>query len=130
MLNILVTGSNGQLGSELKSLSNDYKYSFFFTDRNSLDITNEEVIKSFVKENSIDTIINCAAYNLVDLAEQEKDLCDLVNHLAVKNLARICNKSKIKLIHFSSDYVFSSNSNNSCFKESRAASDISCSSFT
>ncbi len=106
MLNILVAGSNGQVGSEIKELSPNYPYHFFFTDRETLDITNEEVIKSFVQENNINTIINCAAYTAVDKAESDEVTADLVNRKAVKKLAKISFLNNIKLIHISTDYVF------------------------
>ncbi|HHB94428.1 MAG TPA: dTDP-4-dehydrorhamnose reductase [Campylobacterales bacterium] len=106
MLNILVTGSNGQLGSEIKELSSNYPYNFFFTDREALDITNQEAIKNFIEENSIDTIINCAAYTAVDKAEDDVALANEINHLAVNSLAQISKEQNIKLIHISTDYVF------------------------
>jgi len=104
--NILVTGANGQVGSELRELSSNYQYSFFFTDKETLDITNEEAIKNFITENSINVIINCAAYTAVDKAQSEQELSDKINHLAVKNLAMLSNEFRIKLIHISTDYVF------------------------
>ena len=64
--NVLVTGSNGQLGSEIKELSKEYSYNFFFTDRSNIDITSKESIKEFCQTNSINVIINCAAYTAVD----------------------------------------------------------------
>ena len=106
MLNVLVTGSNGQVGSEIKELSPNYPYHFFFTDRDTLDITNEEAITNFIQENNINTIINCAAYTAVDKAESETELANKINHIAVKNLARLSNEFLIKLIHISTDYVF------------------------
>jgi dTDP-4-dehydrorhamnose reductase len=106
-MNILVTGSQGQLGSELQDLAKDYpKYTFFFTDIKELDITNEDQIARFVKSNKIETIINCAAYTAVDKAESDKQQAMLVNATAVKYLAQVCGKSNILLIHFSTDYVF------------------------
>ncbi|MEZ4693970.1 MAG: sugar nucleotide-binding protein, partial [Aliarcobacter sp.] len=63
--NILVTGSNGQVGSEIKELSSNYNYNFFFTTRDDIDITNKESIKSYCEKNSINVIINCAAYTAV-----------------------------------------------------------------
>ena len=105
-MNILVTGSNGQLGSEIKELSLNYPYNFFFTDVNELDITNENNIKKFVNEKDIDLIINCAAYTAVDKAEEENDLADLVNHKAVEYLANTAKEKNIPLIHISTDYVF------------------------
>ena len=106
MLNILVTGSNGQLGSEIRELSMDYKNNYFFTDKDELDITNEEAIKNFIEENNIDTIINCAAYTAVDKAEEDKANADKVNHLAVKYLAQVSKEKNIRLVHISTDYVF------------------------
>lgn len=106
MLNVLVTGSKGQLGSEIKELSKDYKYNFYFTDRNTLDISNPHAIKEFVNSNNINTIINCAAYTAVDKAESDIENADKINHLAVKYLAQIAKEKNIKLIHVSTDYVF------------------------
>jgi len=106
MTNILVTGANGQLGSELQMLSKDYNYNFFFTDRNTLDITNEEEINNFTQTNNINIIINCAAYTAVDKAEDDEVNTDKVNHLATKYLAQIVKDKNIKLIHISTDYVF------------------------
>ena len=72
MLNVLVTGSNGQLGSEIKELSADYQDNYFFTDKDELDITDESAIKNFIEENDIGIIINCAAYTAVDQAEEDE----------------------------------------------------------
>lgn len=106
MINILVTGSKGQLGSEIKELSNEYKYNFFFTDRSNLDITNSKEAKNFIDSNNINTIINCAAYTAVDKAEDDEVNTNKINHLVVKNLAQIAKERNIKLIHVSTDYVF------------------------
>ena len=106
MTNILVTGSNGQLGSEIRELASEYEYNFFFTDRSTLDISNEMTIKNFIEENSINAIINCAAYTAVDKAEEDELNADKVNHLAVKHLAQIAKEKNIKLMHISTDYVF------------------------
>ena len=106
MLNILVTGSNGQLGSEVKRLSSDYNYTFFFTTKEQLDITNENALKEFINKHSIEVIINCAAYTNVDKAENNKREADLINRKAVKKLAKISKEKNIKLIHISTDYVF------------------------
>jgi len=105
-MNILVTGSNGQLGSEIKSLSKNYPYKFFFTDKNELDISKKEDVSKFIEENNIDLIINCAAYTAVDKAEEEQELADLINYKAVKYLAKIAKDNNIVLIHISTDYVF------------------------
>ena len=111
-MNILVTGKNGQLGSEFCNLSLDYKYhNFYFSDVESLDITNSELLNNYFVLNKIDLIVNCAAYTAVDKAEEEKDKANEVNNIAVGNLVRVCIKHNIKLIHISTDYVFDGNKN-------------------
>ena len=107
MSRILVTGANGQLGSEIRELESVYgQYTFFFTDIHNLDLTDHEGVKSFITDNNIEVIINCAAYTAVDKAEAEPDVANAINHLVVKNLAEIAKANKIKLIHISTDYVF------------------------
>jgi len=109
MTNILVTGSNGQLGSELKILNDEFlmlNYKAFFTCKDKLDITNRLNIQNFCELNNIKIIINTAAYTAVDKAEDDIINVDRVNHLAVKNLAQIAKYKNIKLIHISTDYVF------------------------
>ena len=106
MINILVTGSNGQVGSEIKGLSSEYNYNFLFTDRDSLDITDKKKIEELVDENNTNVIINCAAYTAVDKAEEEREIAELINYKAVKYLAEISKEKNIKLIHISTDYVF------------------------
>lgn len=105
-VNILVTGSNGQLGSEIRELSSNYSYNFFFTDRNNIDITSKDSIRSFCQTNNINVIINCAAYTAVDRAESDEINADLINRKAVKKLAIVSKELNIKLIHISTDYVF------------------------
>ncbi|HJE03520.1 MAG TPA: dTDP-4-dehydrorhamnose reductase [Aliarcobacter thereius] len=104
--NILVTGSNGQLGSEIKELSSNYNYNFFFTTRDDMDITSKDSIKEFCQTNSINVIINCAAYTAVDKAQSDIENADLVNRKAVKKLSIVAKELNIKLIHISTDYVF------------------------
>ncbi|AXX90446.1 dTDP-4-dehydrorhamnose reductase [Arcobacter suis] len=104
--NILVTGTNGQLGSEIKVISSNYSYNFFFTDRNNINITSKESIKKFCQINNINVIINCAAYTAVDIAESDEINADLINRKAVKKLALVSKELNIKLIHISTDYVF------------------------
>ncbi|MDT0294048.1 dTDP-4-dehydrorhamnose reductase [Mesonia ostreae] len=105
--NILVTGANGQLGSEIKQLSESLSnYHFTFTDVDELDITNKQDIESFIIANKIHIIINCAAYTAVDKAESEKQLADEINHFAVKYLAEVAKAKHVQLIHISTDYVF------------------------
>ena len=106
MSNILVTGVNGQLGSEIKELSNNYPANYFFTDRDSLDITDQNALINYIQKNDIDTIVNCAAYTAVDKAENDIQNADRVNHLAVKYMAEIAKEKNIKFVHISTDYVF------------------------
>lgn len=106
-MNILVTGKNGQLGSEFSHLSSMYKYhNFYFTDVECLDLTISEQVNEYFVLNKIDLIVNCAAYTAVDKAEEEKDKANEVNNIAISNLVRVCLKHDIKLIHISTDYVF------------------------
>ncbi|MEH6406647.1 MAG: dTDP-4-dehydrorhamnose reductase [Leeuwenhoekiella sp.] len=106
-MNVLVTGSSGQLGSEINALASLYKeYHFFFTDVEELDITNEIAISEYVETHKINTIINCAAYTAVDNAESEPEIADKINHIAVKNLSAIAREKSLRLIHISTDYVF------------------------
>jgi dTDP-4-dehydrorhamnose reductase len=107
MSNILVTGASGQLGSELKDLSSLYpNNTFVFTDVAELDICNHTAVKEFIVKNEINIIINCAAYTAVDKAEEQEDLANAINHLAIANFAQIAKDINIKLIHISTDYVF------------------------
>lgn len=107
MNNILITGSNGQLGSEIQSLSTHFKdFRFHFCDINTLDITNAEAVEKHIVKNHINTIINCAAYTAVDNAEDDIETADQINHIAVANLGKISKKLQLKLIHISTDYVF------------------------
>ena len=106
MPNVLVTGSDGQLGSEINVLSKHYDYNFFFTARSGLDIGKTEDVLNYINAHNIDAIINCAAYTAVDKAEEDALNADKINHLAVKNLANIAKEKDIQLIHISTDYVF------------------------
>ena len=106
MTNILVTGSNGQVGSELRELSSNYPYNFYFTDKESLDITNLDALNEFISSNKIDIIINPAAYTAVDKAQSDEENADAINHIAVKYLSKIAKEKNIKFIHISTDYVF------------------------
>lgn len=111
--NILVTGSNGQLGSEIRRISANHEnnFRFFFTDVAELDITDLQAIDSFIKENSINYIINCAAYTAVDKAEDDIDLCYKINRDAVANLGRAAVNNQVKVIHISTDYVYDGTAN-------------------
>ena len=107
MKNILVTGCNGQLGNEMQILAAGHpEFNYFFTDVKELDITDEKAINSFVKEHSIDCIVNCAAYTAVDKAESDEALCDLLNHVAPGYLAKAVHEQGGCMVQVSTDYVF------------------------
>lgn len=114
MKNILVTGANGQLAQCLKDVAeyaNQDEYQFVFVSRNELDISNVKEIEDYFQSTNIDSVVNCAAYTAVDLAETEKEKAFQTNAEAVGNLAKICSENKIEFIHISTDYVFDGNSN-------------------
>ena len=99
-MNILVTGSNGQLGSEIREIAPRYSaYRFFFTDVAELDICDIKALDEFVGAHHIDTIINCAAYTAVDKAETDAPLCYKINRDAVENIARVASQARLKVVH-------------------------------
>ena len=105
-MNILVTGANGQLGSELKIVSENSHDNYIFTDVAELDITDAEAVAHMVKENDIKAIVNCAAYTNVDKAESDADFAERLNAGAVRNLAEAVKGNDGILIQVSTDYVF------------------------
>lgn len=106
MANILVTGSNGQLGSELRKIGFTALDEVWYTDVEDLDITVYSAVSGFVQKNEIDTIINCAAYTAVDKAEDEPALAAKINTDGAATLARVAEDEACLLIHVSTDYVF------------------------
>lgn len=106
-MNILITGCNGQLGNEMQLLEkNNPQHCYFNTDVALLDITDAQAVKSFVDKNSIDGIVNCAAYTAVDKAESDKELCARINAEAPRLLAEAMAERDGWLIQVSTDYVF------------------------
>lgn len=106
-MKILITGSNGQLGSELRELSGLYPdYQFIYTDINELDITSETAVDRFMEINKPQVIINCAAYTAVDKAESYEDAAFLINAVSSGILAKAATKHNAYLVHVSTDYVF------------------------
>ena len=109
-MNLLVTGCYGQLGRELQRLaSNSFEHQWFFTDVDSLDITDPDAVERCFSEHRIGVCINCAAYTAVDKAEDEPDIAARVNTLAPQILAETCLKHDALLVHISTDYVFDGN---------------------
>lgn len=124
-MKILITGANGQLGSELrKVLDPVYPGRVLYTDVKELDLTDSKAVELFVVDNDITHIINCAAYTAVDRAEEEKMLCASINIDAVKNLALAADKNGAKIIHISTDYVFDG-TNHRPYKEADKVNPIS-----
>jgi dTDP-4-dehydrorhamnose reductase len=109
---IIVTGSGGQLGSELKDLSATEPFQFIFFDRTQLDIHDPLAVQKAFQEHEPHYLINCAAYTAVDKAENEEALATEINGTAVGNLAAACHKSGSGFIHISTDYVFSGDQQN------------------
>jgi dTDP-4-dehydrorhamnose reductase len=106
-MNILITGCNGQLGNEMQLLEEvNPQHTYFNTDVAELDITDSAAIEKFVNENQIDGIVNCAAYTAVDKAEDNQELCRLLNTVAPGYLAAAIEKRGGWLIQVSTDYVF------------------------
>ena len=109
-MNILVTGANGQLGQQFKNNTTNSDFEFYFADENELDITNKNDILNYISDYKIKYILNCAAYTDVNGSESNKELAIKINSEAIKNLVEICEEQKIKMIHFSTDYVYNSES--------------------
>ena len=110
-MKILVLGCKGQLGRCLNDQLISTYHEVIYTSREQIDIADFEVTKNKILKTSPDLIINATAYTAVDKAEEDHETADLINHLAVKNIADICNQLKCWLIHVSTDYVFDGNSN-------------------
>lgn len=106
MLNILITGANGQLGSSLRRLGGVSPHNYICTDVAQLDITDADAVMQSVRENRIDVIVNCAAYTNVERAEEDESTADLLNHRAAGNLAAAAKACGATLFHVSTDYVF------------------------
>lgn len=123
-MNILITGSNGQLGNELRDLIAVYnKVDFIFKDLPDLDICDYSRLKSFIIDNNINGVINCAAYTDVDNAEDNAEVAIKVNSEGVCNLVNALKSVNGKLIHISTDYVFDG-SNSNPYKESDTVNPI------
>jgi dTDP-4-dehydrorhamnose reductase len=107
MKTILVTGSNGQLGNEIKDRAAKYPdFRFLFTDLAELDITRQDALDNYFRKHVPDYLVNCAAYTAVDKAESDRDTAFLVNSKATELIHNCCNRYGSRLIHISTDYVF------------------------
>ena len=111
---VLVTGANGQLGNEMRLISKNSPHRFIFSDVTQnedeetvyLDITKIDEIRAFVVKESVDVVVNCAAYTNVDKAEDEPEIAQLLNSKAPENLAIVMKENNGLLVHISTDYVF------------------------
>jgi len=111
MKKILVTGANGQLGSELNVLSMNYpNYQWIFADRTKVTLDNLELLNTQLESIQPNIILNCGAYTAVDKAETEKELAFTINNFAVELIAKYASENNVKLIHISTDYVFDGSS--------------------
>ena len=109
-MKILITGGNGQLGSELHKISTNYNFEWLFTDRKSFNISDLDNINIYLNICKPNIIINCAAYTYVDKAEDDFEFANIVNHKAISLIAKWCNDNNCNLIHISTDYVYDGNS--------------------
>ncbi|OXA81450.1 dTDP-4-dehydrorhamnose reductase [Flavobacterium aquidurense] len=138
MKKILVTGANGQLGSELSVLAANYpKYEWIFADRTKVTLDNLDLLQFQLNEINPDIIFNCGAYTAVDKAETEKELAFTINYSAIEVIAKYAKKNTVKLIHISTDYVFDGSSSVALneeaetnpiniYGESKRAGEIAC----
>ena len=120
-MNILVTGANGQLGNEMRIVSQQGAHHYIFTDVAELDITDATAVEKMVADNDVKVIVNCAAYTNVDKAEDDRELAELLNAKAVENLAVAIRRNDGLLVHVSTDYVFGGTRNNTPCREEEAA---------
>ncbi|MBQ8257298.1 MAG: dTDP-4-dehydrorhamnose reductase, partial [Bacteroidaceae bacterium] len=110
-MNVLITGANGQLGNEMRRLGAVSPNNYIYTDVAELDITDAAAVAQFVKENTVNIIVNCAAYTNVDKAESDEPTAELINATAVANLAAAVKEVDGTLFHVSTDYVFGNEGN-------------------
>ncbi len=109
--NVLVTGSDGQLGSSLHEVSDFYHFNFFFKNKTELDIGDVDSLYDLIIKEEISCVINCAAFTNVDEAEINFKKAELINSISVGILANICSELDVQLIHISTDFVFDGNKN-------------------
>jgi dTDP-4-dehydrorhamnose reductase len=108
MQKIIVTGANGQLGSEIKQLAVQYpEFEFVYTDIDTLDLSNKAELTYYIQQHQPDYLINCAAYTAVDKAEEDSTTAELINAIVPQTIAQLAKRFNFKFIHISTDYVFS-----------------------
>jgi dTDP-4-dehydrorhamnose reductase len=123
-MKVLITGSNGQLGSEIRELASEYEnLECIFKDLPELDICDTDALNTFIIDQHINVVINCAGYTVVDKAEEDPEIAEQVNAKGVLNLVNALEKVDGKLIHISTDYVFDGN-HSQPYKESDPVSPV------
>lgn len=111
-MKILVTGSSGQLGTDVVALLKERGHTVIPADLPEFDITDKECVENFIEKNSPDALIHLAAYTAVDKAESEKEICRRVNAQGTENIAKVCGEKGIKMLYTSTDYVFGGDGEN------------------
>ena len=105
-MKVLVTGVKGQLGFDVVNELEKRGHTAIGVDVDTMDITNSEQVENVIKANMPEAVIHCAAYTAVDLAEDNKELCDKINGEGTENIAKVCKKLDCKMVYISTDYVF------------------------
>ena len=113
-MRILVTGSKGQLGSDVVERCKKTGIDVLSMNRTDTDITDESAVKEYIRNSGADAVIHCAAYTAVDKAEDEKELCHTVNVNGTAYVAQSCKELNIKMIYISTDYVFDGKGSSPC----------------
>ena len=119
--NFLILGADGQLGKAFKNYLADQDFTFLAPAEKDCDITDVSNLERIIKGLSPTVIINCAAYNAVDEAEEQRELALMINCEAVEKITEICNRRQIKLIHYSTDYVFDGTKGDLYIEEDKTA---------
>lgn len=107
-MKILIIGKNGQLGKSINKIisKNQHHNQFVFTSRKELDLSIKDSIINYFNTHQFDIVVNCAAYTAVDKAESEEKEANIINHIAIQQIALVLKNKKTKLIHISTDYIF------------------------
>ena len=105
-MRVLVTGADGQLGKAVVEVLGRRGYEIIPTNKRNMDITDERAVEDIFSQRDMDAVIHCAAYTNVEKAEEERELCGKINIDGTRNIARSCERKKIKMVYISTDYVF------------------------
>ncbi len=108
-MRVLVTGVKGQLGHDVMEELAKRGYEGIGVDVEEMDITDPEKVEQVITESNVDAVVHCAAWTAVDAAEEKEELCRKINAGGTENIAKVCEKLDIKMMYFSTDYVFNGN---------------------